>query len=225
MITKHIVSIPMKKLLSACAVALLMAVQPAVAQDAKAKPILDAVSKKMNGLKSLKANFALYLSSANGKVRDSKKGTFFMKGPKYRVIMPGQEIICDNKTVWTYMKDANEVQVSTFNPAEQTISPAKLFTNFYDKEYAYRYVGTRKVAGKNCDVIELTPHNKSRQFAKVELAVDKATSTIAGGNIFEKNGNTYRYEVSGFSPNAAIADNQFTFDSKAHPGVEVVDLR
>lgn len=215
----------MKKLLSVCALALLTAVQPAMAQDAKAKSILESVSKKVNGLKSLKANFALYLSGANGKVRESKKGTFLMKGPKYRVTMAGQEIICDNKTVWTYMKDANEVQVSTFNPSEQTISPAKLFTNFYDKEYSYKYLGARKVAGKNCDVVELIPINKGKQFAKVELAVDKATNTIAGGSIYEKNGNMYRYEVSGFSPNAAIADNQFTFDAKAHPGVEVVDLR
>lgn len=217
----------MKKILSlGLLLIMICAVQPLFAQtDTKAKAVLDAVSKKVNGLKSLKANFALHLTGANGKVSDSKKGTFSMKGQKYHVVLGGQEIICDNKTVWTYTKDANEVQVNNYNPNEQTISPAKLFTNFYDKEYKYRYVGERKVNGKNCDVIEMTPTNTAKQFKKIELAVDKASSTIVGGNLWEKNGNQYQYEISGFTPNATIADTYFTFNAKQYPGVEVVDLR
>jgi len=215
----------MKRLLVLCVVALCSIVQPAFAQsDAKAKTILEAVSKKINGLKSLKANFALHLLSANGKTKQTKKGSFFMKGPKYRVSLGEQEIICDNKTVWTYVKAANEVQVSNYNPNDQTLSPTKLFTNFYDKEYKYKYIGTRKVGGKNCNIIELVPTGSGKQFSKVELAVDQS-NTIVGGNVYEKNGNQYRYEVSGFTPNAAIADAQFTFDKKKYPGVEVVDLR
>ena len=70
----------------------------------------------------------------------------------------------------------------------------------------------------------MLPVNKSKQFTRVELAIDN-NSTIAGGNIFEKNGNQYQYEVSGFTANAALSDSQFSFDTKAHPGVEVVDLR
>lgn len=215
----------MKKLLIWTVFALFACANSASAQsDAKAKTILEAVSKKINGLKTLKANFALHLMSANGKTKQTKKGTFQMKGPKYRVTLADQEIICDNKTVWTYIKASNEVQVSTYNPSEQTISPTKLFTNFYDKEYRYRYVGVKSVAGKSCDVIELTPTASGKQFSKVELAVDKS-STIVGGNVFEKNGNQYRYEVSGFTPNANISDAVFSFDTKKYPGVEVVDLR
>ena len=215
----------MKRLLVLCAVALCSISQPAFAQnDAKAKSILEAVSKKINGLKSLKANFALHLLSANGKTKQTKKGSFFMKGPKYRVSLGDQEIICDNKTVWTYVKAANEVQVSSYNPNDQTLSPTKLFTNFYDKEYKYRYIGKKKVSGKNCDMIELVPTGSGKQFSKVELAVDQS-HTIVGGNVFEKNGNQYKYEVSGFTPNANVSDAIFSFDKKKYPGVEVVDLR
>lgn len=192
--------------------------------DVKAKSILEAITKKLNSLKSAKANFALHLTSANGKTKQTKKGTFQMKGTKYRISLADQEIICDNKTVWTYMKSANEVQVNNFNPDEQTISPAKLFTNFYDKEYKSKYMGIKTMSGKKCDLIELVPTNKSKQFSKVELAVDQS-STIVGGNIYEKNGNHYTYEVSGFTPNATINDATFSFDVKKYPGVEVIDLR
>ncbi len=112
--------------------------------DPKAKEILLSVSKKVNGLKSLKADFSFSLVNAAGKVTDTKKGSFTMKGQKYHVMLNGQEIICDGKTVWTYNKDAKEVQVSAYNPDEQTISPAKLFTDFYDKEYKYSYKGEQK---------------------------------------------------------------------------------
>jgi outer membrane lipoprotein carrier protein len=215
----------MKRIVGLVLFSLLLTQSVEAQQDPKAKAVLEAVSKKIGSLKSLKANFALHLTGANGKIKETKKGSFFMKGQKYRVSMDGQEIICDNKTVWTYMKDVNEVQVSNYNPSEQTLSPAKLFTNFYDQEFTYRYAGQRKVNGKNCDVIEMVPNGGNKQFSRVELAIDKDTHTITGGNIWEKNGTQYQYSISGFSPDANIADTWFTFNEKEHPGVEVVDLR
>jgi len=216
----------MTKLLSVCALALCLMTNSAFAQDAKAKAVLDAVSKKVSSLKSLKANFSLTLTGGKGgKVTDSKKGTVALKGQKYHVLLSGQEIICDTKIIWTYNKEAKEVQVSSYNPSEQTISPAKLLTNFWDKEYKYTYKGERKEGGKNCDVVELTPIDSKKKLMKIELLVDKATSTIVGGNYWEKNGNKYQYTVSNFMPNASIPDTYFTFEKKDHPGVEFVDLR
>ena len=199
------------------------AVQPSFAQDVKAKAILEAASQKMKSLKTLKATFSLKLLGAGGKVKDTQKGTFIMKGNKYHITLKNQEIICDGTTVWTFMKDANEVQISKYNPEEQSISPMKLFTNFYDKEYSYHFIGTKMIGTKSCNLIEMNP-NKTKQFSKVELAFDK-TNSIAGGTISEKNGNQYQYEVGGFTPNAALLESQFIFNAKEHPGVEVVDLR
>ena len=71
----------MRKILTLCVVAMLGILHAASAQnDPKAKAVLDAATKKMNSLKSLKANFSLKLTSANGKVMDNKKGTFYLKG-------------------------------------------------------------------------------------------------------------------------------------------------
>jgi outer membrane lipoprotein-sorting protein len=216
----------MKKIIAIWSIGLLSITQPVSAQnDAKAKSILDAVTQKVNSFKSMKANFSLNLASANGKTKQTKTGTFSMKGSKYRISIQGQEIICDNKTVWTYIKENNEVQISTYNPSEQTISPTKLITNFYDKEYKFKYLGVKKSGGKNCDAIELTPLNASKQFKRVEILVDKATNTIAGGNITEKNGNNYTYTISNFTGNAPVDDKTFFFDPKAYKGIEVVDLR
>lgn len=217
----------MKKLLSVCVLALGFSTQSAIAQtDAKAKTILDGVTKKMNSMKSLKASFTLKLTGGKGgKVSDSKSGTIAIKGQKYHVLLSGNEIICDNKTIWNYNPDAKEVTITSFNPSEQSISPAKLLTNFYDKEYKYKYAGAKKNGTKNCDLIELTPIDNSKQVSKVELLVDKATSMITGGTIWSKNGNKTEYSISNVAANANVPDSYFTWDAKGHPGVEANDMR
>lgn len=218
-------NIKMKKFLILGALAVGLFAQIASAQtDNKAKALLDAAYKKINSLKSVKSDFTLELKG--GGVNEKKTGTFYMKGPKYRVAIAGQEIICDNKTIWTVINATKEVQVTDYNPDEQAISPTKLFTsNFYDKEYNYKYSGERKVNGKVCDVIELTPKSADKMFTKVEMAVTK-DKTIAGGQIWEKSGNVYRYDIKNFTPNApGVTDATFTYDAKKFPGYEVIDLR
>ncbi len=193
------------------------------AQDAKAKSILNKVSAKMKTAKTLKADFSLAMKDAKGSVGQTISGVFMMKGNKYRVNAGAQEIICDAKSVWTYLKKNNEVQIATFNPDEQAISPAKLFSGVYEKEYSYSYKGKKTFNGKSVDMIELKPKG-NMDISRVELYVDPS-GNISGGNIFEKSGNFYTYTISGITPNAAVSDAQFTFDTKAHPGVDVIDLR
>jgi len=199
--------------------------QPAMAQnDPKAKAVLDAMTKKVASLKTLKADFAINITGA--KVKDSKKGSISLKGEKYHVALGNQEIICDTKTIWTYNKDTKEVQVSNYNPAEQSMSPAKLLTNSYEKEYSYSYKGEKKEKGKTLTMVELTPKDKANaKVTKIELGVDKASSIVASGNIWEKNGNKIQYSISNLNTKANVPDTYFSWNAKEHPGVEVVDLR
>lgn len=194
------------------------------AQDAKAKTILDKVSTKYKAAKTIQANFALTINDVSGKAKTTKKGVFTMKGNKYKVDIAGQEIICDAKSVWTYMPANKEVQVSTYNPNEQTISPAKLFSGSYEKEYKISYSGTKSVSGSSVDVIELQPI-KATSFSKLLLYVNKSSNMIIGGQMFEKQGGSYTYSISNVKFNTGVSDSEFTFNSAKHPGVEVIDLR
>ncbi|MFN5646656.1 MAG: LolA family protein [Sphingobacteriales bacterium] len=196
-----------------------------VNNDPEAKKVLDAVSAKFKTFKTVKGNFSLEVKDANGKTQGTKKGTVYMKGTKYRVSITGQEIFCDGKNIWTYDKGANEVQISAFDQNGSMITPQKLFTNFYDKDFLYKLNGDKTVAGKTVQEVELTPVDKSKPFFKVLLGVDKASKMITSTQIFEKNGNRYAYGMSNVATNTAIGDDMFVFDVKKYPGVEVVDLR
>ena len=193
--------------------------------DPKAKTILDNVSKKFSTLKSVVANFILKVEGANNSVTDSKKGTVYLKGSKYKVSLDGQEIISDNKTSWTYAKDANEVTINNVDQNSTALTPAKLFTNFYDKDYLYRLEGESNEKGKVLENIEMTPTDKSKNIFKVIVSVDKKNQNISRMKVYEKNGNHYTYEITSFTPNTNLTDATFTFDPKKYPGVEVVDLR
>jgi outer membrane lipoprotein carrier protein len=193
--------------------------------DPAAKKILDAVSSKFKTFKTVQAKFALSIENAAGKSLGNKNGAVYMKGNKYRISVTGQEIFCDGANVSTYEKSTNEVTITKLDPSVNTLTPQKLFTNFYDKDFLYKLNGESKVKGKTLQEIELTPTDKSKPFFKVLLYVDKTSNVISSAKLFEKTGNRFTYAVSAMNPNAAVGDGQFVFDAGKYPGVEVVDLR
>ncbi len=196
-----------------------------VANDPEAKKVLDAVSAKFKTYTAPQATFTYKIENAQGKALATKKGTVTMKGNKYRVSIPGMEIFSDGRTNWNYDKASNEVTVKEVDAASGEISPQKLFTNFYDKDFLYKLNGEKKEAGKTLQEIELTPTNKNRPYHKVYLWIDKATKTFYSARILEKSGNRYSYTVNSFKPGTTVSDATFAFDKKNYPGVEVVDLR
>lgn len=193
--------------------------------DPDAKKILDAVSTKFKSYKAIQANFTYKVENADGKTISTKKGTVYMKGTKYRVSFVGQEIFCDGNTVWTYDKSSNEVTISKLDASSNTLTPQKLFTDFYDKDFLYKLNGEKKDAGKVLQEIEMTPNDKTKPFHKVYLTIDKNAKTIYSTKVLEKGGNRYSYTVNNLNGNANIPDSKFVFNKKDYPGVEEVDLQ
>jgi len=199
--------------------------QTSTKNDPDAKKILDKVSAKFKTYKSPQAAFSYQVENAQGKVLSTKKGTVRMSGSKYYVSMGGLEIFSDGRTSWSYDKSANEVTVNGVDAAGNNMTPQKLFTNFYDKDFLYKLNGEKKIGGKKVQEIEMTPIDKTRPFHKVYVYVDKGANTIYSTKFLEKSGNRYSYTINSLKPNVASSDADFAFDKKKYPGVEVVDLR
>ncbi len=193
--------------------------------DPQAKKILDAVSAKFKTYKSVQAKFSLKIENNAGKAIGSKNGTVLMKGSKYRVSVTGQEIYCDGNNVTTYDKSTNEATITKLDPTANTLTPQKMFTDFYDKDFLYKLNGESKSGTKTLQEIELTPIDKTKPYFKVLVYVDKASQSISSTKIFEKSGDKYTYSILSMNTKAVIGDEQFTFDLKKYPGAEVVDLR
>jgi outer membrane lipoprotein-sorting protein len=193
--------------------------------DPEAKVILDGISAKFKTFSTVQATFSYKVENSSGKVLSTKKGTIQMKGTKYKVNFSGQEIFCNGTTIWNYDKAANEVTISNLDASSGMITPQKLFTNFYDKDFYYLLNGEKKIGSKTIQEIEMTPVDKSKPFHKVYLQIDKAAKTIYSTKVLENAGNRYTYTVTSMKTNASIPDNVFVFDKKKYPGVEEIDLQ
>ena len=193
--------------------------------DPDAKKILDAVSSKFKSYKSVTAKFNLKIENSAGKSIGNKTGTVQMKGQKYHVLLTDQEMFCDGSSVWTYDKAAKEVTITKIDPNGSSMTPQKIFTNFYDKDFLYKLNGESKTGGKTIQEIELTPIDKTKAFHKVYVYIDKAAQSITTTKVLENTGNKYTYAVSSLNTATAVPDAAFVFDAKKFPGVEVNDLR
>ncbi|MEK7224226.1 MAG: outer membrane lipoprotein carrier protein LolA [Bacteroidota bacterium] len=211
--------------LSATLVVITMLASAQVKTDPTAKAILDAVSAKFKTFTTVQATFGYKVENAAGKALSNKTGSIMMKGTKYRVSFSGQEIFCNGSTVWNYDKAANEVTISNLDASSGMITPQKLFTNFYDKDFLYMLNGEKKLGNRTLQEIEMTPVDKNKPFHKVYVQVDKAAKTIYSTKVLENAGNRYTYTISTMKTNKPLADNLFVFDKTKYPGVEEVDLR
>lgn len=193
--------------------------------DPDAKKVLDGLSAKLKSYKSIQANFTLKVEDAKGKVQGSKSGLIFLKGDKYHVSLAGQDIYSDGKDSWMYDKSSNEVTITKMDPSTKTISPDKLFTNFYDKDFLYKLNGESKIGARTVQEVELTPVDKTKPLFKALLYIDKALHSLVSVKWFEKSGNRYTLTTQKLNGNAPLTDAQLSYSKAKYPGAEEVDLR
>jgi outer membrane lipoprotein-sorting protein len=193
------------------------------AQDATANKILRNVSTTYQTYKTIKAGFTITINNTQTKSKIKQKGTLYLKGKKFRINLSDQEIYCDGKTMWTYFKEENEVQITKYDATAQDINPSEIFT-IYQKGFNSKYVGEVIIGGKKIQKIELSPTNKSKPYFKVKLDIDKAAHKVVNMTVMNKNGVNATYSITSFLSNLTMNDTFFKFDTKNKPGVVVIDL-
>jgi outer membrane lipoprotein carrier protein len=214
----------MRKLLAVSILTLLTMGASMAQKDPKALAILDAMSAKYQKIPSFTAKFTYTLENKTEGINEDFSGDVSVKGDKYRIKLPNQEIINDGKTTWTYLSDINEVNIDNFDPSSGEMTPSKIFTA-YKKGYKYLYINEKAEAGVVYEWVDLVPDSKDQQVFKIRLQISKVDKSLKTWEIYDKGGNIYRYSISNFNPNATLADTYFRFDTSKYPGVEVVDLR
>lgn len=192
--------------------------------DPKALEILEAMSKKYKSIPAFEANITCNLSNDVDKVNEEFKGKITVKGDKFRMVLPEQEVINNGATIWTYLPEAKEVNIDNYDPTSEDINPSKIH-EVYKKGYKYLYLQDKTEGGVMCEEIDLVPEKKDAQYFKIKMFINKKEKTVQSFTLFDKGGNRYKYTVSKFTANAKIEDSFFTFDPKNYPGVEVIDLR
>ncbi|RIV27855.1 outer membrane lipoprotein carrier protein LolA [Fibrisoma montanum] len=201
----------------------MMALPASAQKDKRAQDILDAMSKKYKALKSYQAAFTY--TSAGGGASETLKGDLTVKDAKFRLNLGGQEVFNDGKTMYTYIKESNEVNVQDYDgSATNELNPTQIYT-IYKRGFDYRFLKEQKQGGRTLEVIELKPNRDKSQIASIQISVDKADKSVRNWVIINKDGKRTTYNITKFAPNVNVTDSYFAFDKAKYPGVEVVDLR
>ncbi|KAF5307633.1 hypothetical protein FQR65_LT18366 [Abscondita terminalis] len=100
-------------------------------QEAFAKKLLNQVSAKYDGYKTIKASFSFSAKQANGGTY-TDAGTLYLdkNANKYLIEMKSQDLISDGKSTWTILKEEDEVQINDADQSNDNINPSNIFS-FY----------------------------------------------------------------------------------------------
>jgi len=192
--------------------------------DQKAFEILEAMSKRYKAITSFEAGISYTLTNDVDKVNEEFKGKILVKGDKFRLILPEQEVINNGTATWTYIPDAKEVTIDNFDPSSDDVNPSKIY-EIYKKGFKYLLLGQETEAGVKVDVIDLVPEKKDAQYFKIKMRISQKDKSILSWTMYDRSGNRFKYSIIRFIPNAKIEDTAFTWDAKKYPGVEEIDLR
>ncbi len=194
--------------------------------DAKAEKILDSMAQKFQKYSGMEVEFALTMENLQEDIKERSKGKAWAKGNKYKIDLMGVETYFDGKTVWSFIKEADEVNISEPNENDpNSFNPSKLFSS-YKEGYKIRY--KREVFQNNraLHIINLYPKDiKGSEFSMIVLKIDKDKNQPYKIIRKGKDGNNYTVTLFKVTPKEGLKDALFTFNPKEHPDVELIDLR
>lgn len=193
------------------------------AQNKKADDILKMATDKLNSYESIEADFTYELINPEGEVNDSGDGTLLISGDMYKLSIVGQQVICDGKTVWTYIVDAEEVQINEVVEDEDAISPSNLLT-FYNNNYKAKHISEDVIDGKTAYIISLKP-NEDKNYSNADLFIEKDNLHIMKVILDDKNGGQTIYTINKFEPEKEVSPDEFTFNEEDYPDVDIIDMR
>jgi outer membrane lipoprotein-sorting protein len=129
------------------------------------------------------------------------------------------EIICDGANIYNF-DGANSISKSSVAESDQTLSPQKLLSGNYDKDFNFKLLS--QDASKA--TIELFPIDKRKSFQKVTLILDKVKSALSSASILDKSNNITDVKVVSINYGASFEDKLFLFNRAKYPkNVEIFD--
>ena len=188
----------------------LFTLSPLQAQTATS--VLDKAAATVSAKSGVKANFKM--TGGMG----STSGTIIIKGKKFHATTPQASIWFDGKTQWTYMKNNDEVNISTPNEAQlQAINPYN-FINLYKKGYK----STINSSG-NSHVVHLTASSPERKITELFITIDKKSYHPTQVKLLQGKKWTV-FDITDLKKQST-PDHVFKFNAKDFPQAEIIDLR
>ncbi len=188
------------------------------AVDQTANTLLKKAAAKMSGTVSF--SVTVVNLDADKKETFHHKVDILYNAPRYRVKTSDLEIYCNGKAVWQLNKPNKEVVITPMTDSDDDITnPARLLSN-YSKSFRAKFI---REESDGTAIVDLQPM-KARSYHKIRLFINSKTGLLKKMEQHNFDSSRGVYTLSNFK-NTKATDADFTFNTKANPGVEVVDMR
>ncbi|MCQ2203258.1 MAG: outer membrane lipoprotein carrier protein LolA [Bacteroidales bacterium] len=189
------------------------------------KMYLDKMSQKNKKYTTIKTTFTITIDNKQENSKNDYNGVLLAKGNMYRLELMNNITFFNGNTVCTWLVNDNEANITDAeDAADAAIGPMQLL-GAYENGYKMRYMQDVKIGNSNCVEVDLYPTDRKTNITRVRLTIEKDSYTIKRIMQQGKDGTSYFVNINTFTTGNNIDDKEFTFDPKAHPEVEVVDLR
>ena len=195
-----------------------------IAQDQKAKALLDEVTSKVKTYNNIVIDFKYSLQNLKENINQESKGNVLLQGNNYVLNFMGITKMFDGKKVYTIVPEDEEISVSNFDEKdENAITPAKMLT-FFNKGYKFSWDIPQDIRGRKIQYIKLVPISSKDQRKEVLLGIDVQTKNIYNVIEIGKNGTRTTIVVNSFKTNQPVSKNQFTFVKSKYPNYYINNI-
>lgn len=179
-----------------------------------ATSVLDKSAATLRAAGNVKIGFTLEVDGG------ASAGYIKLQRQKFVVNVGGSITWFDGKTMWTYVKANEEVNVT--NPSADAVAKMNpyAFLSFYKKGYTAKM---GKGTAKEHEVL-LTGKSGS-PYTKVVVRINKSTQYPTFIKMTSSKGAVTTIRCNSFLKNQKYKDSTFQFNKKNYPDAEIVDLR
>ena len=190
--------------------------------DPKAKAVLDKAVQELQRTSGVTADFQITMAAGQTDQKQIVKGSLWLKGNKFKLVVPGVETYFDGTTQWVYMSDAKEVTISNPTAEElREINPTALLAS-YKKGYKIEFDAGNSSSTANYD-INLYPTDLKKDFFRINIKLDKNNYNLLSIKTYDKSGASTDIVLAKYQSNVPLDDSMFVFQTK--DGVDEIDLR
>jgi len=194
--------------------------------DAAATALLDEIAAKADRYTSLKVDFKMFVENLQTKKRDSYSGSAAYKAGYYKLDIMGQIVHSDGKTNWTYLKDAEEINITDNSENQADMMNSKTILKDYKNKSKIKYISDKFEANRPLVEIDMYPKViEDKKYSKITLKVDKTKKQIYSARYVGKDGVSYLIEIQKFLENPSIPDTEIKYSNNLYPDAEVIDMR
>lgn len=194
-----------------------------IAQDKKAKGILDKVSAKVKANKSFYVEYSANVKNTANGTNTNVTGKGWVKGDKFYATYGDNTIVCNGLKTWTVLKNSKEVvETASEEDDEESMNPKRLMT-LWETGCTYKYDKEETLNGEKVYVINLYPKNaRTANYHTVTVYISKSGNELKKAVMKAKDGTVMTYSLTKFTANPTVEDSKFVFDMSKYPGYKKI---